>query len=190
MSPRKTLLLAAGLITMVIVSGWFTERIAHLNAGADDQGTGALTGAAAPDFSLKDVAGNTVKLSDFRHKKTVVVAFWASWCVPCRLELPWLASFYQDNRAHNVEVLAVSIDQNPADARHFAAENKLPFPVLLDSQEQVASRYQVNEIPTILVIDRAGTLQARHSGVSPSLEAGLAAEVRQDSGGARIHNGD
>src|SRR5579863_1810924 len=102
MSPRKTLLLASGLITLVIVSGWFTERIAHLNAGADQAGAWAVSGDNAPNFSLKDVNGNSVELSDYRNKKAVVVAFWASWCVPCRLELPWLISFYQHNRNADV----------------------------------------------------------------------------------------
>ncbi|HUI43288.1 MAG TPA: TlpA disulfide reductase family protein [Terriglobia bacterium] len=182
MSPRKTLLLAFGLILIVIVSGWFTERARQVVAGGDEGGAVAVTGETAPDFSLKNVAGQSVRLSDYRNKKAVVVAFWASWCLPCQYELPSIQSFYQKNRGSDVEVLAVSIDHDPAAARGYAESNKLPFPVLLDSREEVATRYLVNEIPAVFVIDRGGTLESVHRGLSPGLEATLTAEVRGNAG--------
>lgn len=177
MAPRKTLLLAVAFITFIGVSGWITERARQLDLPSDMGTDSELIGSPAPDFTLKALDGHEVKLSDYRGKETVVVAFWASWCGPCRMEMPSLESFYAAHRGNGVEVLAVSIDDDPAAARKYAEQNHLPFPVLLDNDQQAASQYHVEGIPVIFVVDPADKVRFALEGLNPSLETVLTAEL-------------
>ena len=176
MSPRKTLLLALGLVLMIVLSGWLTKR-ARLSDSADEGDDSPLTGTVAPDFTLQALDGSVVKLSDYRGKKTVVLAFWASWCGPCRMELPLLDSFYRQNRGRNVELLAVSIDQDPSAARQYAEANKFPFPVLIDDHGQAADSYQAYAIPILFVVDPAGKVLRSYAGLNSAIDTVLSAAV-------------
>lgn len=176
MTLQRALGFASAILACIVFAGWFTERPDWLDSvGGDDNG--ALTGSIAPDFTLKALSGQEVKLSGYRGQKTVVVSFWATWCGPCRLEMPSIEAFYRHNRGKGVEVLAVSLDENPGAARRYADENRLPFPVLVDRDSETASRYHVGGIPSLFVIDRAGKVRAFHQGLNPSLEAELAADL-------------
>jgi peroxiredoxin len=181
MNPRKTLLLALALILFIGVSGWITERAKQLDLPPGTGTDSDLVGSTAPDFTLKELDGRQVKLSDYRNKKTVLVAFWASWCGPCRMEMPSLEAFYEAHRSSGVEVLALSIDDDAAAAQSYAEQNRLPFPVLLDNDEQAASEYHVAGIPVIYVVDPTGKVRFAHEGLNPSLETVLTAEL--NSGG-------
>jgi len=177
MNPRKTLLLALAFIVFVGASGWITRRAKQLDLPAEPGTDSDLIGQLAPDFTLKALDGREVKLSDYRGKKTVLLAFWASWCGPCRMEMPSLQSFYRQNRGSGVEVLAVSIDDDPAAAKRYAEQSRLLFPVLVDNNQQAASEYQVEGIPVIFVVDPAGKVKYALEGLNPSLEAVLTAEL-------------
>lgn len=181
MNPRKTLLLALAFIIFIGVSGWITERAKQLDLPPGTGTDSDLVGSSAPDFTLKELDGRQVKLSDYRGKATVLVAFWASWCGPCRMEMPSLESFYETHRGSGVQILALSIDDDPADAQQYAEQNKLPFPVLLDNDQQAASEYHVGGIPVIFVVDPEGKVRFALEGLNPSLEAVLTAEL--NSGG-------
>jgi len=175
MSSRKTLLLALALILLIVLSGWLTRRARQSNM--DDEGHDSpLTGSLAPDFSLKALDGSVVKLSDYRGKKTVVLAFWATWCGPCRMEMPLLDAFYR-HRSSNVELLAVAMDQDPVAARHYAEANKVPFPVLLDDQGEAADRYRAYAIPILFVVDPDGRILRSYQGLNPDIDSVLAAAV-------------
>ncbi|MGP0020908.1 MAG: peroxiredoxin family protein [Candidatus Sulfotelmatobacter sp.] len=135
---------------------------------------------SAPDFRAITADGKSVSLADFRGKK-VVLAFWASWCGPCQEEMGALNTFY---RAHHTassdfEILAISIDEDTAQAAHFATEKKLTFPVLLDPHETVARAYEENGVPTLFVIDQYGNIRYAHVGFdrSDSFERVLAGEL-------------
>ena len=130
----------------------------------------------APDFSLATPEGRTVSLADFRGQKKVVVSFWASWCGPCRLEMPGLIKFYEHNHtaSSDFEFLAVSIDEDPRDAVAFATAQKLNFPVLLDPVQKMAKSYEVEGIPTLLVIDKDGKITYGHIGYDMAMEFQLA----------------
>ena len=181
MNPRKILLLAVAAIIFIGVSGWITERARQLDLPPGTGMDSELVGSTAPDFTLKELDGRQLKLSDYRGKETVLVAFWASWCGPCRMEMPSLQAFYETHRGGGVEVLALSIDDDPAAAQQYAEQTRLPFPVLIDNDQQAAAEYHVEGIPVIFVVDPAGRVRFAHEGLNPSLEAVLTAEL--NSGG-------
>jgi thiol-disulfide isomerase/thioredoxin len=95
-----------------------------------------------------------------------VVSFWASWCGPCRMELPALAKFYERHRAEaeHFEVLAISSDEDPEDAQKFVTKARLPFPILMDSTTVVSEKYGARVIPMMFVIDENGKVISGHTG--------------------------
>jgi peroxiredoxin len=131
-------------------------------------GTTSATGGdrrrQAPDFALQTLEGRTVRLSALRGKKVVLLNFWATWCPPCRQEMPTLQQLYTDYKKRGLEILA--IDSEPAAkaaVRAFVQELRLTFPVLLDPQREVSRQYRVPGLPVSVLIDRDGVI--RHMGV-------------------------
>jgi peroxiredoxin len=141
--------------------------------------TPPLVQQAAPDFSLTSLDGRTVSLADYRGKKKLVLSFWASWCGPCRLEIPALQSFYERHRkdANQFEILAISIDEHRAPAEAFAMETKPPFPMLLDLTGQTATAYHVENIPAVYVVDENGKVIYGHVGYDITLVTQLENEL-------------
>ena len=115
----------------------------------------------APDFSVPDLAGQTVRLSALRGK-VVLVNLWATWCPPCREEMPSMERLYQKLKTRDFQLLAVSQDE---DGRRvvepFVRQMKLSFPVLVDPEHQVGDRYGVWGYPETFVIDRSGRVADR-----------------------------
>jgi peroxiredoxin len=110
----------------------------------------------APDFTLKDASGNSVKLSDFRGK-VVLLNFWATWCGPCALEIPWFVEFQQQLKSRGLEIVGVSMDEEGWSAiKPFMAEHKMNYHVLLGN-DSVSQLYGgVDSLPTTFIIDRDG----------------------------------
>jgi peroxiredoxin len=117
-----------------------------------------VAGRPAPDFTLQTVEGETITLSDLRGQ-VVVLNFWATWCPPCRAEMPALQEVYDARRADGLMVLA--IDQNePADlVASFRDELNLTFPLLLDPGYAVSDLYRIGLLPTTFFIDRGGVIR-------------------------------
>jgi peroxiredoxin len=124
-------------------------------------GTWAAARKPSVDFNLPDLSGKAVKLSDYRGK-LVLLNFWASWCPPCREEMPSLQKLHEKLKEKKFALLAVSIDRggNPP-LKSFIDRGGYTFQVLLDPEGRVASRYQVISIPTTFVIDRQGKIVER-----------------------------
>jgi len=123
--------------------------------------TGIRKGRLAPDFALEDLQGNTIRLSDFRGK-TVLVNFWATWCPPCRAEMPHLQKFYEDYRSRDVVILGVNLtptEKNADRVREFANERQLTFPVVLDEEGAVMNAYKVVSYPTTFLLDAGGVIR-------------------------------
>lgn len=119
----------------------------------------------APDFDLPGLDGQTVRLSDFRGKKAVFLNFWATWCPPCRLEMPTMEKAYQEYKSRGLEILAVSIDAGPKSVvKNFLQEFKLSFPALLDPKMEVLSLYRISGIPASFLIDKQGIIRHRELG--------------------------
>lgn len=128
---------------------------------------GLELGETAPDFELETLEGEAVKLSDYRGKK-VILNFWATWCPPCRAEMPHMQKYYEHQaEKDNVEVLAVNLttkDHGMEKITSFVSEYKLSFPILLDSKGAMGSVYQAVTIPTSYILDTEGRVQSKFVG--------------------------
>ncbi len=118
----------------------------------------AEVGQPAPDFELKTLDGKTVRLADLRGKP-VLINFWASWCTPCRKEFPFLQSLADENPG--IEVLGITEDTIPSEARSFIKKKRATWPMLNDSGGAVAKEYGVRPIPQTMFVNRDGTLTVR-----------------------------
>jgi peroxiredoxin len=120
--------------------------------------SGEAKGHMAPDFTLKDISGKTVKLSDYKGK-AVVLNFWATWCPPCKTEIPWFEDLAEKYRAQGLEVLGVAMDDaSDKDIASFAQEMKMNYPVLLGKEETSSLYGGVDMLPTTFYIDRNGKI--------------------------------
>ncbi len=122
--------------------------------------TGPRKGEVAPDFKLTTLTGDTLSLSDLRGKK-VILNMWATWCPPCRAEMPDMQRFFEDH-GDTVEIVAVNLTQSELSRENvdqFVEEFELTFPVVLDENSEVAKMYYAVTIPTSYVIDSKGIIQ-------------------------------
>jgi len=167
--PTKTLVLVILLAVVTVPLTWKAKALEKKLFGRSDED--AIMFKPAPDFKLTTLAGEQVSLSGYRGKK-VVVSFWASWCGPCRMELPELEAFYEKYHARNknFEVLAISIDDDLRDAQSYAKDTNLTFPVLWDQGGKVSDAYNVDGIPTLFVIDESGKVILAQAGYGFGLE--------------------
>ena len=128
---------------------------------------GIEIGNLAPDFTLPTIDGQVVSLSSLRGKK-VILNFWATWCPPCREEMPDLEAFYSEHaKEKNVVVLAVNLTSAEAsvgDVKKFIKKYNLTFPVLLAKSDKLAAQYQAFTIPTSYIIDSNGVIRNKRIG--------------------------
>jgi peroxiredoxin len=121
---------------------------------------------AAPEFTLKDANGSTVKLSDY-HGKVVLLNFWATWCGPCQLEIPWFVEFEQQYKSKGFAVVGVSMDDDGWTAvKPYLAEKKVNYRVLLGNDSVTQLYGGVDSLPTTFMIDRDGKIAAIHIGLA------------------------
>lgn len=130
----------------------------------EDRLPGLKIGTAAPDFSLKDLNGNIVKLSDYKGKK-VMLNFWATWCPPCKAEMPAMEKFHGEV-GEDVTILAVNIDAR-YDVKSYVEKMGVSFPVLLDEKDKVNNDYQILTIPTTFFIDKEGVIRHKYLSAMP-----------------------
>lgn len=157
---RKTAWL--GLITLLLALGvtWIAlskvpAEIADARAGSSPR---PRKGFAAPDFTLETLNGQTITLSGLQGR-AVLINFWASWCLPCRKEMPAIQQVYERYRDRNFIVLAVNLQEQDAQVSAFADQLGLTFPILMDRDGSVFDRYQVSALPSTFFVDQAGVIQ-------------------------------
>ena len=133
-----------------------------LDSGVESAHTAQST---PPDFNLKDANGHAVRLSDYRGR-VVLLNFWATWCGPCQIEIPWLVEFENKYRAEGFTVLGVSMDEDGWKAvKPFIAAKKVNYPVVLGDEEVNQLYGGIESLPTTLLIGRDGKAQFFHSGL-------------------------
>jgi|FLYL01.1.fsa_nt_gi peroxiredoxin len=134
---------------------------------------GAQEGSLAPDFLLESLDGGTLRLSDLRGRP-VVLNFWATWCKPCRLEMPRLVEAYERHRDQGLVVVGLNLQEGPAVIRPFAEDYGMDFPIVVDRDGDVGDAYRVGGVgtdrglPTTFFIDRDGVIRSVFTG--PFLE--------------------
>ena len=131
---------------------------------------GTHIGSPAPNFKLPNLEGETVSLSDLRGKP-VMLNFWATWCPPCREEMPFIQQVYEQWSDKGLVVLAINLGESSAKVKEFMQSYGLSFPVLLDTKEDVAQKYNIRGIPTTVFIDKNGIIQVRITGAFPNKAA-------------------
>lgn len=131
--------------------------------GAANVSAKPVSGEKSPDFTLKSKDGGNMRLSEQRGN-IVLVNFWASWCGPCREELPAFEELYQEYQDLGVEILAVNVDDDPEKANVLLDDIEVSFPVLFDTSGDVSQLYDVNAMPTTVMVDRDGNVRLLHPG--------------------------
>ena len=126
--------------------------------GCSGQAQGPEIGKVAPDFELSSLDGQVVSLSDFRGKP-VFLNFWATWCGPCKFEMPFIQEMYEGLSSEGLVVLAVNLREDPAKVREFMATFGFTFPVLMATSHEVPLAYNIRGIPATFLIDENGIIQ-------------------------------
>lgn len=124
---------------------------------------GSGSGNPAPDFQLQDIEDQTVTLSSLRGSP-VMINFWASWCSPCRDEMPFLQQIYEDRDSYGVTLITINLRESLSVVTQFMQNNNLSFPVLLDTDGSVSLNYNVSGIPTTFFIDKDGIIKEKRLG--------------------------
>jgi peroxiredoxin len=157
----------------IVVCAWLT-----IVAGAESASAAtALAGAQAPDFVLKSVDGENLRLSEYRGL-VVLVSFWATWCGDCRAQLTELNHWHGTYEAAGLRLLAVGIDRELSDVRDTVTSLGLEFPVMHDAGLEVSQRYSVIEMPAAVLIDRDGIVREVFEGFRRSHGQAMLDRVR------------
>jgi cytochrome c biogenesis protein CcmG, thiol:disulfide interchange protein DsbE len=171
----RSVVLPVLVIVAIVGAVWYLQRDDD-GGGAGEAGTGVVAlpaaknptgkdpspeqGRAAPDFVLKTLDGQSVRLSDLRGQ-VVLINFWATWCGPCRQEVPELVRVYSEQKDRGLTVVAVDLQEADNLVRDFTEEFGMTFPVVLDRSGEVAGAYRVRGagLPTTIFVDRDGVIR-------------------------------
>lgn len=123
----------------------------------------------APDFTLKSLAGENLRLEEYRGQ-VVLINFWASWCGPCRQEMPLLDRLHSRYEETGFAVLGVNVEGEREPAQEIVDKTKVTFPVLIDEQQKVSEMYELEAMPSTVVVDRDGVVRYIHHGYKPGDE--------------------
>lgn len=137
----------------------------------------ASTNAVAPTFTLPSRAGDTVSLDQLKGK-VVMLNFWASWCGPCRTEMPLLEQMHKRYSSLGFTMVGVNVEANTADAERWLKDTPVSFPVLFDRESKVSKLYDVSAMPSTVFIDRKGNVRYLHKGYKAGDEGEYLNQIR------------
>ncbi len=141
-------------------------------AGVKNKGTQPVQGQLAPNFAFHYPNGDTFTLADFRGQP-VIVNFWATWCPPCRREMPGLVKAYEEHKDDGLMILEVDVAEPPEAVAQFVQEYNMTMPVILDQRQEVTRLYRTDSFPTSFFIDKDGVIQVRWVGYLPEDQLAL-----------------
>lgn len=168
----KRLVAFFALVLVVGVVGlWVSSQRAPVVLSGDDLTVATarmprsepLVGAPAPDITMTYDDGRVARLSDLRGKP-VFINFWATWCGPCRSEMPEIVKAYEKHKDEGLVILAVNVEEGPQEVKEFTNTFKMTFPITLDTKGKVIDAYGVRAMPTSLFVDSQGIIRARWQG--------------------------
>lgn len=142
------------------------------------QAAGVEPGQAAPPFTLKSLKDRNLSLKEFRGQ-VVMINFWATWCGPCRQEMPALNALYQKYRQAGFVLLGVNVDSETANAVRMASKLKAGYPILFDTDKQISAQYRVGAMPTTVLIDRDGKVRYVQKGYVAGIEDKYQTQIRE-----------
>ena len=155
------LFFVAALVAVMLFAG---IRIAR-NKRANGPKNGQLVGAIAPDFELQTLDGSNLRLSSLRGK-AVLLNFWATWCGPCKIEMPWFVELQKQYGSEGFQIIGVAMDDaSTEDISAFAKQMGVNYPILLGKEAVGLSYGGVNVLPTTFFLDRSGKIVAREFGL-------------------------
>jgi thiol-disulfide isomerase/thioredoxin len=137
-----------------------------------------IVGQPAPDFALRSMKGPSVRLSEHLGE-VVIINFWASWCGPCRQEMPLLDALYGKYQRAGLVLLSVNIDETLDPAIEMAQTLKVSYPVLFDTRKEVSRAYDVGSMPVTVLVDRAGVVRYVSEGYKPGYEKRYTEKLRE-----------
>jgi peroxiredoxin len=177
-SPARRRVLT-GIVIACVAAGCYLlwPMVLHRAARAIVESREVKAGKPAPDFTLKDAKGDRLRLADYKGK-VVLLNFWATWCGPCKTEIPWFVDFEKQFQSRGFTVLGVSMDEdgwkviNP-----YVAEHKINYPIVLANEEVNEAYGGIEALPTTLILGRDGKVRFLHSGLIS--RADYEKEIRQ-----------
>ena len=137
-----------------------------------------IVGQPAPDFALRSMQGPSMRLSEHLGE-VVIINFWATWCGPCRQEMPLLDQLYGKYQRAGLVLLSVNIDEAAEPAIEMAQTLKVSYPVLFDSRKEVSRAYDVSAMPVTVLVDRAGVVRYVSEGYKPGYEKRYTEKLRE-----------
>lgn len=163
--------------------GWRRTLVSSVVCGGVVLALAAAVGARAevvpaPAFELPANAGDRVQLADFKGE-VVLLNFFASWCGPCRQEMPILDRIHARYAPLGFTVLGVNVDKEEAAGRRMLDEIKVGFPVGFDAQSAISDRYGVDAMPSTVMVDRKGNIRYLHRGYQPGYEDAYVAQIKE-----------
>lgn len=171
---RNGLFLVGALVAVIAFAWLFLFSTPRQNV------VPARVGAEIGNFTLSDIHGKVVQLSDYKGKPVLINA-WATWCPPCKAEMPLLNQYYKAHAAQGFVLLAVNAGDSQAQAESFANDYGLTFPVLLDPGTRLLNQMAINSFPTSILLGKDGKVAAIHSGMftTESIEAEITPHITQ-----------
>lgn len=153
------------LLSLVLICGVFSSACSVAND-------------AAPDFTLKSNSGENLRLQEQRGN-VVMLNFWATWCAPCRKEMPVLEEIHQRYGAAGFVLWGVNVEEDSEAAEAMAKDLGVTFPIVFDPESQASQAYGIDAMPTTILIDRDGNIRYKHRGLPKNYEEKYRTEVRE-----------
>jgi peroxiredoxin len=175
MNKMLKVILPLMLISVLLIAGCSGESepdmsgLSWITRYSVDPAQNPQVGEPAPDFEFEDDEGHTASLSDFRGK-VVLLNFWATWCVPCASEMPFIQQVYDEQEGEGLVVLLVNLGDSASAVTGFLDQHGLSLPILLNPNSELVGRYNIEYIPTTFFIDENGVIQYIEVGAFQSKE--------------------
>lgn len=167
-SQKNKILLGAAAFILLLALAGFGYRALAKKASPQDAAASQTSKPAAPDFTVQDAGGNTVSFSQFKGKP-IVLNFWASWCPPCKAEMPDYQKMYAQYAPEGVTFLMVNLTDGSREtvstAKQFLKANRYTFPAYFDVKYKASDAYGISSIPDSIFVNRDGTIAAAYSGM-------------------------